>query len=557
MTLFGFKRGGRHLLRNRGKHLSKSTGASAEKSDGADSQDGPVKVKKPKWNWKKRAVVISAITVAALLALAGSFYGYLKWAVKKDPVVEDNPAYTNPINPTIDPDNPIPPGQAAPGQVNPANPGERGYRDYGKLTFLLLATDDGSNTDTIMVATLDLNELTFEVVSIPRDTMVNVSWSLKKANSIYSHKQLTHRGDSDMLEKTMADTVIEFSKFLGYRVDYWAVVNLRAFVTLVNTIGGVDFYIPVDMDYDDYDQGLHIHYTRGMKHLTGQQALEVVRFRNTYASGDIRRISVQQDFMMAAVKQILAKSGSVNTVDFVKDLAAVFIRDVKTNIPLENLIRYGNSFMNMDAENIRFHTMPGNTVDYVGPESYVTIYVDEWLEMVNSILSPLYDDITDKGVSILTRGGDRRLYVTDGVWAGDSSWGVSSRGPDPNASAGNGSSGSPATSSPQPGASGDDGDDGEDGPPGEDGDPDDYDPSDGDPDGGRPPDDGDDNNYDDPDGYGDPGDPYDPTDPTDPAGTQPGDEPYPQQPSEPQYETPPENIDPLDYDPYEGLGSGG
>lgn len=416
MTFFGNKRSGRHLLKNTGRKGKENTDGSRESTSRA---------RRPKWSLRKKLLIIPGIIVAVLVILTGGAFAYLRWAGTQKPVVEDNPVYTNPGYIASDKNDPAQIEQPA---ENANNPGEQltvDARNHDKYTFLLLATDDGANTDTIMAAAFDTESMTFDVVNIPRDTMVNVTWSLKKANSIYAYMQARHRGESDAQEKVTQDVIEEFSKVLGFRVDFMAVVNLRAFVTLVNAVGGVDFYVPVNMNYDDYDQNLHIHYSRGMQHLNGQQALEVVRFRNTYASGDIARIGVQQNFLTAALQQILAKGSSIN----VRDLASVFIRDVKTNIPFENLVWFGIQFLKLDADSITFEMAPGNNEDFVGLESYVTLYVDEWLELVNRKLSPLHEDITETGVSILTRGADKRLYVTDGNRVGDPSWGASSRGP--------------------------------------------------------------------------------------------------------------------------------
>jgi hypothetical protein len=88
----------------------------------------------------------------------------------------------------------------------------------------------------------------------------------------------------------------------------------------------------------------------------------------------------------------------------------------------------GREFLKVDAENVNFAVMPG-FLDYAQSRSYITILLDEWLELVNERLNPFSKEMTPTDVSILTRGEDRRLYVTDGNWQGDSSWGSSSRGP--------------------------------------------------------------------------------------------------------------------------------
>lgn len=75
-------------------------------------------------------------------------------------------------------------------------------------------------------------------------------------------------------------------------MDYTVCVNLQGFTALVDAIGGVDFEVPINMDYDDPIQGLSIHFKKGMQHLSGADALRVVRFRHNndgtgYGSEDL------------------------------------------------------------------------------------------------------------------------------------------------------------------------------------------------------------------------------------------------------------------------------
>ena len=298
--------------------------------------------------------------------------------------------------------------------------GGSSVRDTSKYTFLVLGADAGeANTDVIMAVTFDTSNYTFDIVNIPRDTLVNVSWPTKKANSIFANMRHVNRGEDDAEKKTMDATVASFGNVLGFEVDYWVRVDMKAFVSLVDAIDGVEFYVPVDMNYTDAYADLTIKYTKGTHHLSGQQALEVLRFRSGYSMGDIGRIGTQQDFLKSAAEQILEKRSSIS----ITTLAKVFLNDVKTDMKLSDLIWFGREFMKLDAENLNFHMLPGNTGDSVGRQSYVTIYVDEWLDMVNSILSPFYDEITAKDVSILTRGSDKKMYVTDGNWRADPGWG--------------------------------------------------------------------------------------------------------------------------------------
>ena len=150
-----------------------------------------------------------------------------------------------------------------------------------------------ANPDTILVGRLDTEGGMLDVVSIPRDTLVNVSWGVKKISTILNQE----RNDMDRFLEHLSDLV-------GFTADCYAIVNLKALEKLVDCIGGVYYNVPRDMDYDDPSQDLYIHIPKGEQHLNGEDAVKVLRFRNGnngtgYPNGDLGRIATQQDFMKA------------------------------------------------------------------------------------------------------------------------------------------------------------------------------------------------------------------------------------------------------------------
>lgn len=119
-----------------------------------------------------------------------------------------------------------------------------GARKEGQYTFLLFGTDkEGTNTDTLMVVNYDVNNQKLRLMSIPRDTMINVSWDIKKINSVYGMSGLNG------LKK-------HIGKLIGFVPDYYVKIDLKAFVEVVNLIGGVEFDVPREMNYDDPYQDL-------------------------------------------------------------------------------------------------------------------------------------------------------------------------------------------------------------------------------------------------------------------------------------------------------------
>jgi LCP family protein required for cell wall assembly len=361
-----------------------------------------------------RALRIVIVVLAVILAILASFYVMLKVAIRP-PDIDDAPK----------------PSEAGEPGVSVA-PAEQPVRDKTKYTLAILGMDNGfGNTDTMMVATFDDAKYTLNVVSIPRDTLVNVSWPIKKANSFYAY------GKTDGVIEGLAD-------LLGYHVDNYVKINLDAFSKLVDAIGGVYFDVPRAMNYEDPAQDLFIHLSAGPQLLDGPHALQLVRARqNVWAKGDIGRIEMQQAFLKEAAGQILEKKNSIK----VKTLIDIILNDVDTNLTKGNLGWYAKEFLKMDAANVSFETLPANYYDSVNGDSYCTIDVPEWLEVINTKLNPSNRDVKAENLSILTRGADGKLYVTDGNWAGKKSWGSGSSSSSPGVD----STPSPSALNPSPG----------------------------------------------------------------------------------------------------------
>ena len=171
-------------------------------------------------------------------------------------------------------------------------------------------------------------------------------------------------------------------------MDFTVTVDLTGFVALVDAIGGVDFYVPIDMNYDDPIQGLSIHFSKGMQHLSGQEAMEVVRFRHNndgtgYGSEDIGRMSTQQDFLMAVAEQTL----TLSNVDKVGTFAKIFQQYVDTDLTLGNLAWLGKEAITMGSDGISFSILPG---EWKSP--YIYLDQEAVLTLVNESLNPYVED---------------------------------------------------------------------------------------------------------------------------------------------------------------------
>lgn len=249
--------------------------------------------------------------------------------------------------------------------------------------------DENGGSDTNLLVAVDAKSGTINVVSLPRDTLLNVSWSVKKLNNAYHHGGFTQ-------------TMSEVTRLLGIPVDHYVTVNLKAFVELVDAIDGVDFEVPLDMDYDDDWQNLHIHLSQGLQHLDGAQALQVVRWRQNndgtgYATADIGRIGTQQAFLTAVAKQML----QISNWDKIRNYAEIFQKWVDTDLELANLIWLGEQALTVGSDNIAFHTLPGDGAGYYKGGSYYVLDPETTLEMVNTYFNPYKSDLAPDDMDIL------------------------------------------------------------------------------------------------------------------------------------------------------------
>ena len=170
------------------------------------------------------------------------------------------------------------------------------------FTVLLLGTDervwdpngDGARTDTIVLCRVDPTQNIISMVSIPRDTKVEIPGvGTTKINAAYSYG-----GPSG--------TIAAVKELCGVEIDHYAQINFDGLMSLIDAIGGIDVY--VDETIDDPDAG-DIVIPEGQQHLDGAQALVFSRSR-AYADGDFTRVSNQRKVIEAIVHKGLEAPAS-------------------------------------------------------------------------------------------------------------------------------------------------------------------------------------------------------------------------------------------------------
>ena len=170
-----------------------------------------------------------------------------------------------------------------------------------------------------------------------------------------------------------------------------------AFVELVDLVGGVDFDVPMDMDYDDPSQDLYIHLKKGEQHLDGEQAMGLVRFRKGYATQDIQRTKTQQAFLQALARKCL----SVVNLSKIGEMVTIFRENVTTDLTVGNLAYFAQELLRCDFETMFSYTLEGEAV-MVNDASCYAVYLNKTLDVVNQYFNPYETAITAANVSIRT-----------------------------------------------------------------------------------------------------------------------------------------------------------
>lgn len=351
-----------------------------------------------------RRLRIPAIALGCvLLALLLLALAYAIW--EKPPAQGETGLHTpNIVRPAVTEPIATPPPTESPEPSPEPTPEPTPVRLESCYTFAVAAYDQlGVSTDVVLVGRLDSENLTLDVVSIPQDTLVNVSWGVKKLNSV----MVSERGDPERFVEHLTD-------LLGFQVDNYVILDIDVVEKLVDCIGGIYFYVPRDMDYDAEDQDLHIHIAKGSQLLLGEDAVKVLRYRmgndgSGYPNGDLGRIATQQSLLKALASQLL-KLKNIPNLDKIQQIIE---SDVQTDLTANNIAFYVREFLQMKEESVRFQTAPGKGVSIRGG-SYFELDVDGWLAMINESLNPYDTDVTAENLDVLRALGREGAISTTG-----------------------------------------------------------------------------------------------------------------------------------------------
>ncbi|WP_097026096.1 LCP family protein [Clostridium peptidivorans] len=235
------------------------------------------------------------------------------------------------------------------------------------VNILVMGVDIGNpknaaepkRTDTMILLHYNPVNQKADMISIPRDTLIQINGKNQKINAAHAF------GGVNLL-------VEEVEELLDIDVNYYAKVDYNGFRNVIDSIGGVDVTIPNNMYYDDASQNLHINFKKGETvHLDGKKAEEFFRWRQNndgtgLANGDIGRIENQHMLM----EKVIDKFKSPAILLRIPSLMSALPKYVETNMNPDEIIKYAYNFgYKVDKSNMKMTTLQGEG-QYINGVSY-------------------------------------------------------------------------------------------------------------------------------------------------------------------------------------------
>jgi len=241
-------------------------------------------------------------------------------------------------------------------------------------------------SDTIMIASYDMENDKVHMISVPRDTYYPRKGynqtAQKKINAIYGTD-----GAEGLVKAVENITSLDINYYIQF--DYEAVE------AIVDSIGGIEVEVPNDMNYDDPIDNLHIHFKKGQIVKNGEDIVKLLRWRKNnkgggYKDGDLGRIRMQQQIVKLGIEKLLKG----NIVSSFLKLQGPIKEYVRTNMTVNEMMYFVKKAKNINSENIYFLTAPGKAKNIQGL-SFFVIDDEEFKEQINKIVEDVSEEVEE------------------------------------------------------------------------------------------------------------------------------------------------------------------
>lgn len=258
------------------------------------------------------------------------------------------------------------------------------YQVSRPVTLLLMGLDEAKDidgatetdlvgrTDTMLLARIDPDTQAINVMSIPRDTRVEIpGYGIDKIN------QANVEGGAELAAQTVS------YNFNQVEIDRYVRVSTAAFREIVDLVGGVEVFVPKAMQYEDKTQGLVIDLEPGWQTLSGDEAEQFARFRQDNL-GDIGRVQRQQILLKALRDRMLNPTVIAQLPQIVRILQS----HIDTNLSTEEILALAGFGLQLDREALNMVMLPGRFSD---PNEFNASYWVADTNSTNDVMERFFD----------------------------------------------------------------------------------------------------------------------------------------------------------------------
>lgn len=220
------------------------------------------------------------------------------------------------------------------------------------VNILVLGKDNFKSTDTIILVNYDTVNAKLNLLSIPRDTSVDLNGSQTKLNLVYN------KGGTELVVNTV-------NKLLKVNIKYYVILDMDSVKRFMDELDGIDFNVATDMVYDDPLQNIHINLKKGQNHLSGDQIVQFLLYRKSnskiqinngsYDGSDFKRIEAQQSML----KELIRQKTNIKYISKIDALADIVLNSSETNLTIPNCIKMLRNISRLNPDEINILTLPG------------------------------------------------------------------------------------------------------------------------------------------------------------------------------------------------------
>src|ERR1700759_3900230 len=293
---------------------------------------------------RRLSLVICGALSAVVLLVAGGAWGLTGWVndtIKRVDAGTSDAATTGPLNILV------------------AGVDQRTGLTHHQEVMLHVGDDVSTNSDTLMLVHVSADRSRVEVISIPRDSWVDIpGHGVSKIKAAYG------MGGPKLMVQTVENVT-------GLTINDYVEVNFLGFVKVIDALGGVNICLaqPVDDSYS----GLQL--SAGQHHVDGITALAYARDRHSFATSDLARIQDQQKLLSSALTAAIHSGLLANPVRLSRFIsAALSALTVDQNL---NVSALADQMRGISSQDVRFMTGPLGNYDYHAPDGEVAVQWDQ------------------------------------------------------------------------------------------------------------------------------------------------------------------------------------